>query len=88
MNAWQSTKQFNKPEFTPVLSASYSKEDVLRFLDEKHNPNIVNMFELVPELISVFNCSTAEAKRFVSLWLSSFSERFLARQNKTQAALS
>ncbi len=69
-----------------LLEDAALKQDVFEFLDVLKNPDTVNMFDLAPFLEDKFGMTEQTAKRFISLWLRSFSQRFMNKEIKTMVS--
>lgn len=62
------------------------QDDVFKFLDSIKPTEIVSMFDTVPVLTDTFDLKEPEARKIVSLWLSTFSERYLAKKRLLELA--
>ncbi len=66
-----------------LLEDAALTQAVFEFLDVLKNPDTVSMFDLAPFVEDKFSMTEQTAKRFISLWLRSFSQRFMNKEIKT-----
>lgn len=54
---------------------TYTNEEVMEYLDELRSSGVTNMFGAAPYIEAAFGCTRGEARRLLSSWMATFTER-------------